>query len=135
MDTKDTLLGIERDLLERGADAYRRHLGDHALVVAPNEVLDKEAIVAAVEAVPVWDEYEIATVGMIQPADDEAILSYRFAGIRDGELYEAYTSSAYALEGGAWKLVLRQQAPVPNAVRELHPGQAEAAHAASARAA
>lgn len=51
--------------------------------------------------------------GVLQPADDIAILTYRARADRgEDERYRALVSSGYVRRGGEWKMAFHQQTPL-----------------------
>ena len=116
MDTVyEQLMVIEEQLADGSGDAYRRHLTGDALVVVPGAVLGRDACAAAMDATPGWDEREITDVRTTSVSADSAMLTYRWRSRRGGQVYAAVMSSVYARRHGAWKLVLHQQTPEPQA--------------------
>jgi hypothetical protein len=109
-----TLLDIERELADGDDTTYLRRLCDDAVVVLPGRILDKPATAAVMGASPAWDGHEFRN-GRIRVLDeDTAILTYRFAGRRGYERYDAVLSSTYVREhGGDWELAFHQQTPLP----------------------
>lgn len=113
MGLMEELLGIENALADGGADQYRMHLAEDAVVIIPSEALSKDDTVAAREQGPGWDEFSMNEPRLLEIGDDGAVLTYRFTGRRGEEQsYEALMTSAYSRNEGSWKLVLHQQTPV-----------------------
>jgi hypothetical protein len=108
----ETLLGFERALATGGGDAYRARLAEDAVVVVPGYVLDRDATIAAMDAGPGWDEVDLAGASTRPLGEEGAVLTYTFTGRRGEYDYRAVLSSAYAVRGGDWKLVLHQQTPL-----------------------
>lgn len=113
MGLMEDLLGIENALAGGGADQYRAHLVDDAVVIIPSQPLSKADTVAAMEQGPGWDEFSIYEPRLLEIGDDGAVLTYRFTGRRvDDQDYEALMTSANSRNEGSWKLVLHQQTPI-----------------------
>jgi hypothetical protein len=108
----DAILEIERELAAGDGAVYRRHLREDAVVVVPGQALDLEATVAAMDASPGWDSFEMTEERLVPLGPDAAILSYRFHGRRPDSEYTALLTSVYADEDGAWKLAFHQQTPL-----------------------
>lgn len=116
MDTVDAqLMAIEEALAGGSGEAYRRHLAGDALVVVPGAVLDRDTCAAAMDESPGWDEREITDVRSTSVSPDSAMLTYRWRSRRGETVYAAVMSSVYARRDGAWRLVLHQQTPEPQA--------------------
>lgn len=112
MDLEATLLGIESALAAGGADAYRQHLADEALVVVPGIVLDREATIEAIASNPGWDAATMDDATTLRLTDDTAVITYRFDGRRGDEAYVALLSSVYVSREGRWLLAFHQQTPL-----------------------
>jgi hypothetical protein len=112
MDLEATLLGIESALAAGGADAYRQHLADEALVVVPGMVLDREATIEAIASSPGWDVATMDDATTLRLSEDTAVITYRFDGRRGEEAYVALLSSVYVSREGRWLLAFHQQTPL-----------------------
>jgi len=64
-----------------------------------------------------WASHEIHDgARLLRLGHDVASITYRATAVRDGQdPYHALFTSVYVREGGAWKLALHQQTPVPSA--------------------
>jgi hypothetical protein len=113
VDLEATLLGIESALAAGGADAYRQHLADEALVVVPGTVLDREATIEAIASSPGWDVATMDDARSLRLDDDTAVLTYRFDGRRGDQAYVALLSSVYVQREGRWRMAFHQQTPLP----------------------
>lgn len=101
-----------------GGDFYGSVMTDDGVMVLANGVvLDRSAVVASLDAAPPWRTYEISGERLIRLGDRDAILVYTGRAYRDGDqpAFVALMSSAYTRQGGAWRLALYQQTPVPGA--------------------
>lgn len=116
MSLEDDLLTLERRLWTGGPDAYRETLDPKCLVAFTGHagVMPRDEIAGSVGDGPRWRDLEIEPQGLVQPADDVALVTYRAAAVRgdEGERYRALVSSGYARRDGAWKLVFHQQTPL-----------------------
>ncbi len=117
MDTVyEQLMAIEEQLADGSGDAYRRHLADDALVVVPGAVLDRDACAAAMDESPGWDEREITDVRTtsVSPGQRDARPT---AGARAAARRSTPRSCRASTRAGdgAWRLVLHQQTPEPQA--------------------
>lgn len=114
MSLLEVLVDNERALTRGDGEVYRRLLADDAVVIVPGMVLDKPETAAAIDRSDGWDEVDIAEAQLRRPADDVALVTYRFTGQRGAQTYRALMSSAYAQRDGHWRLVLHQQTPLPH---------------------
>lgn len=112
MSNLDAILEIERELAAGDGATYRRHLREDAVVIVPGQALDTEATVAAMDASPGWDSFEMTEERLVPLGPDAAILTYRFHGRRSDSEYTALLTSVYARDDGPWKLVFHQQTPL-----------------------
>jgi len=97
---------------ETGADFYRSHLTDDALMVFPFGVLDRDQSIASLEAAPPWDTFRIDTPRVVRLADDSALLTYHATSQRTNqEPYRAYMTTVFLWRDGMWKTVFHQQTP------------------------
>jgi hypothetical protein len=107
-----TLWQIEKDFWLGGADVYRQHLADDALMIFPGMVLTKPRTLDSIAATTRWTSVEFSDQRLIQLAPDAVGLIYRAAGSRDGDPpYSALVSSVYVRRGDVWRLALHQQTP------------------------
>lgn len=109
------LLAVERSLWTGGAEVYEEHLDRECLLAFTQMggVSSREAVAGQVDGAPRWRGVEMEVEGLIRPADEVAILTYRAEAVRDGgERYEARVSSGYVRREGAWKLMFHQQTPL-----------------------
>ncbi|HEY8548469.1 MAG TPA: nuclear transport factor 2 family protein [Vicinamibacterales bacterium] len=112
-DADSALWDLERDFWLGGADVYRQHLADEALMVFPGMVLDKPQTVESITASSRWTSVSFSDRRSIRLAPDVVALIYRATGSRDGAgaTYDALVSSVYVRRHGGWKLALHQQSP------------------------
>jgi hypothetical protein len=110
-DLHEDLLSIEHQLAGATADAYRRHLADDAVVIVPGAVLDRDGCIAAIDASPGWDAFEITGARTLPVGSDGAVLTYHWHARRADDVYQATMSSVYTRRDGAWRLLLHQQTP------------------------
>ncbi|KKB10354.1 DUF4440 domain-containing protein [Devosia chinhatensis] len=106
---------IERGLWLDGAEAYRARMADSCLMVfGPTGILDRDRILAALEAAPRWRDVELSEMALTTPGDSVAVvLAYKARARRDdGEDYQALCSSTYLVLEGEVKLVQHQQTPL-----------------------
>jgi len=116
MDNVDTLAKIERDLWLGGADSYRAHLDELALMVLPDPAgtMGREDAIAAIASAPRWEQVHFEGLRLLSPTPDLAFLVYEATAHRKGNdaPYRARATSAYVFRDGAWMLVLHQQTPL-----------------------
>jgi len=118
MTTMEELLPIEKSLWTGGPDAYRRHVDETCLLAFTKMagVYSSDDITATVADGPRWQELEIDVQGLVQPAADVAMLTYRASAIRgDDERYRALVGSGYVRRDDGWKLMYHQQTPLGEA--------------------
>lgn len=112
---KDELVSIEQALWTGGPDTYRQHLDDDCLIAFTQMagVSSREDIARTLDGGERWRDLEMEVVGVLQPAPDVAILTYRASAVRGTtETYHALVSSAYVKRDGAWRLAFHQQTPI-----------------------
>jgi hypothetical protein len=96
----------------RGAQHYRQHLTDDALMAFSFGVLDREQAIESIEAAPPWASFEMSDVRVIEVTTDSAVVVYRVQARRAGEEpYDAMVASVFARQDGVWKLAFHQQTP------------------------
>lgn len=115
MPLDDQLLNIEEQFWKAGADFYRQHLTDDALMAfaEPAGVLTRDTAIQAISTSPRWSAVSFQEVHVLQPTADTAILSYQATAHREGKAssYSARVASIYVNRDGAWKLIFHQQTP------------------------
>lgn len=111
------LVALEREGWEaltagRGAEYYREHLAENALMAFGFGVLDRQAAIEAMAQAPPWGAFEIIDPQVVKLTDDSGIVVYRADAQRPGqERYSAVISSTYACRAGRWLLAFHQQTP------------------------
>jgi hypothetical protein len=108
----DAILGIEHELAGGDGATYRRHQREDAIVIVPGQALDRDETVAAMDASPGWERFEMTAERLVPLGPDAAILTYRFQGHRPDSEYVVLLSSAYVRDDDAWRLVFHQQTPL-----------------------
>lgn len=105
---------VEESLWRDGADAFRRHLDESALVVVPGATLDKAQTVRAIEDAPRWERLERDGEQTRDLGRGLLLLHYRASAHRgDRAAYRAGVSSVYDTAGECPRLVFHQQTPEP----------------------
>lgn len=91
---------------------YEEVLADRALFVLPGGMVldDRASILDSMAGAP-WDGHELADERTMALGDGSVIVAYRTTAERGGERYEAWITSTYVREDGAWRLALHQQTP------------------------
>ena len=116
-DLEQTLRELEQQFWANAGDAafYREQLAEDSLMVfpAPFGLMEREPTIAAVEASPGWERFELRELRLLRLSEDAAVLAYRASAARSGSAYGCYASSVYSRRAGDWKLVLHQQTPIP----------------------
>ncbi len=110
----DELLDIDRRLASGTGRDYAVVLHDHAVVVVPGAVLDRDGCVAAMDSSPGWDEADLRDARILEDGDG-ATLVYTFEGRRGEDTYLATLTSRYLHTDEGWKLLLHQHTPHPDA--------------------
>lgn len=118
MTTVEELLPIEKSLWTGGPAAYREHVDDTCLLAFTKMagVSSRDEIMATVADGSRWRELEIDVQGLVQPAADVAMFTYRASAIRgEDERYRALVGSGYVRREDGWKLMYHQQTPLGEA--------------------
>lgn len=109
------LLDLEARFWREGAEFYRHHLADDAVMVfaEPVGVLSREQAVQGVADAPRWADVRFGEVRLVQLTPSSVLLIYRAEASREGAAsrYAALCSSAYVSRGEGWKLACHQQTP------------------------
>ena len=121
-DLLSELLALDERFFEPGAGRalYEEALADPSLMVVPGPPpLDRAAALDAAaqsEGGAGWTSHEIHDgARLLRLGPDVVSITYRATAVRDGQdPYHALFTSVYVREGGAWKLALHQQTPVPS---------------------
>lgn len=114
MTLTDQLLEIETKLWTEGAEYYRDHLDQEAIVAFGRMAgaMSKDEVAATVTDGPRWSPPRIEVKGCIEPTPGFALLTYQAHAERPGsEPYDALVSSGYVRRNGSWKLAFHQQTP------------------------
>lgn len=110
----EAMRAVELALWLEGADAYRRHLADAAIIVTPGATLDRDATIAAIERSARWREVERHDERILTLGSGAMLIHYRAEAVReDGTGYAALVSSLYEPAEGRPMLVFHQQTPLP----------------------
>lgn len=112
-DVESRLWLLEREFWLGGADVYRRHLADDALMVFPGMVLPKSQTVDSIASAPRWTDVTFSDERLVWLAPDVVALVYHATASRehDPAPYSALASSIYVRRDGDWQLALHQQSP------------------------
>ena len=104
---------LEKDFWLGGADVYRQHLADEALMIFPGLVLTKPQTVESIAAATRWKSVEFSEQRLVRLTQDAVALVYRASGSREGDRgpYSALVSSLYVRREEEWRLALHQQSP------------------------
>jgi hypothetical protein len=116
-DVTSMIWALEREFWLGGADVYRRHLADEALMVFPGMVLTKPQTVDAIANGRRWTSVSFADQRLVRFTRDTVALIYRASGSRAGQEppYSALISSVYVMRDDEWRLALHQQSPLDSA--------------------
>lgn len=119
MTTVEELLPIEKSLWTGGPDAYREHVDEACLLAFTSMagVSSREEIAGTVADGPRWRDLKIDVQGLVQPAADVALFTYRASAVRgsDDGRYRALVGSGYVRREDGWKLMYHQQTPLDGA--------------------
>lgn len=95
-----------------GAEFYREHLTEDAVMVFAFGILSRAETIAAMEAAPPWSTYRIAQPMAVRLTDGSAVLTYRATAQRAGqEPYDAFMSTLFVERDGSWMTAFHQQTP------------------------
>lgn len=94
-----------------GADFYGNLMPDDGVMILVNgAVLDRDAVMASLNAAPAWDNYELTDERLIPAGPSAATLVYRAKAHRGEEPpFEAIMSSTYTNVDGSTQLTVYQQ--------------------------
>lgn len=116
--TDEDLVALERagwDALcsPRGADHYREHLADGALMAFPFGVLDRAQALEAIASAPPWSQYAMTGARVVRLGEDAAVVVYSVTAQRTGSPpFTAVLSSTFVRSAPHWRLAFHQQSPV-----------------------
>ena len=113
----DELLKLERAgwqaLSNATGDKYYGSImtDDGLMVLADGSIMDREAVIGALDKAPPWARYEIDDPRVVTIDDDTAALVYVGTGYREGadEPFVGAMSSVYHRTSEGWQLALYQQ--------------------------
>jgi hypothetical protein len=119
-DVHQDLLALERRgweaLCDGTAAAFYGEVmtDDGVMVLASGAVMDRDAVVVALEASPPWHHFDMADVRVVPAGGDAAALVYTGRAWRDedGEPFTGAMTSLYVRDGIRWRLALYTQTPV-----------------------
>lgn len=114
--TAEELISLERkgwDALcaSRGGAFYGEIMtADSVMILVNGAVLDRDAVVASLDAAPPWASYSIVHERFVSLGSDAAALTYRARAHRPGEeAFTALMTSVYRVVDGQLRLALYQQ--------------------------
>ena len=114
--TEKDLLALEKKFWTGDTKFYRDNVDDSALIAFGPDmagVMSNKEIASSAGQGNRWKNLDIKFKGLIEPADDVAILSYEANATRsNGEAYAALVSTGYARRDDGWKMVFHQQTPL-----------------------
>ena len=114
--TEKDLLALEKKFWTGDTKFYQDNVDDSALIAFGPDmagVMSNKEIASSAGQGNRWKNLDIKLKGLIEPADDVAILSYEAHATRsNGEDYAALVSTGYARRDDGWKMVFHQQTPV-----------------------
>jgi hypothetical protein len=116
MTTQQNLLALEKKFWTGDSKFYRDNVDDTCLIAFGADmagVMSNKDVAATAKDGNRWKHLDIKLKGLIEPADDVAILSYEASAVRsNGERYAALVSTGYAKRDEGWKMVFHQQTPL-----------------------
>jgi hypothetical protein len=114
--TEKDLLALEKKFWTGDTKFYQDNVDDSALIAFGPDmagVMSNKEIASSAGQGNRWKNLDIKLKGLIEPADDVAILSYEAHATRsNGEAYAALVSTGYARRDDGWKMVFHQQTPL-----------------------
>ena len=114
--TERDLLALEKKFWTGDTKFYRDNVDDTCLVAFGADmagVMSNKDVAATAKDGNRWKDLDIKLKGLIEPADDVAILSYEANATRsNGEHYAALVSTGYAKRDNGWKMMFHQQTPL-----------------------
>ena len=113
------LLALEKKFWTGDAEFYRQNVDASCLVAFSAEmagVMSNKDLAATAKDGNRWKKLDIKLKGLVEPADDVAILSYEASATRsNGEPYAALVSTGYAKRSDGWKMMFHQHTPLSQA--------------------
>ena len=92
-----------------GTAEARRRAHPSCVMAFAHGVLQGEAIFAALDAAPRWQEV-VMTDRRVVEGEDAVVLAYRARARRNGEApYEAFCTSTWVRQNDGWRLIQHQQ--------------------------
>jgi len=114
--TEKDLLALEKKFWTGDTKFYQDNVDDSALIAFGPDmagVMSNKEIASSAGQGNRWKNLDIKLKGLIEPADDVAILSYEAHATRsNGQAYAALVSTGYARRDDGWKMVFHQQTPL-----------------------
>ena len=114
--TEKDLLALEKKFWTGDTKFYQDNVDDSALIAFGADmagVMSNKEIASSAGQGNRWKNLDIKLKGLIEPADDVAILSYEAHATRsNGQAYAALVSTGYARRDDGWKMVFHQQTPL-----------------------
>ena len=116
METKESLLELERERWNADEEFYRRTLSDNAVMVFPEPTgtLDRSDVLKSLGGGDRWRSLDFSDERLIEIGSDGVQLVYRAVAERseDGTGYSALITTTYVRDDGSWMLLSHQQTPV-----------------------
>ena len=109
----DELWREEREFWLAGvAEAARKLDGSCLMAFRPTGIMDRTAVIAALQSAPRWQEVTMAERASIE-TDEVCVLAYRATARRAGaETYRALCTTTWIRRAGDWRILQHQQTPV-----------------------
>lgn len=111
----DELLALEKGFWKGDSAFFRKHTDDDCLIAFPRMagVMNKADLAETAKNPNRWKDLEIELKGLVEPAEDVAMLSYQASAVREnGEPYRALVSTGYVKRRGGWKMMFHAQTPL-----------------------
>jgi hypothetical protein len=116
MNTRESLLQLERRLWNADEEFYQETLAEDAVMVfpPPTGILERSDILESLGGGERWQNIDFSEVRLIEIGDGTVQLVYRGVAERteDGSEYNALITTTYVRENETWRLVSHQQTPV-----------------------
>lgn len=116
MNSKESLLELERQLWNADEEFYEKMLSEDAVMVfpGPTGILDRSAVLDSLGGADRWRHLEFDEERLVDVGDEVVQLIYRATAERsdDGSEYTALVTTTYVEADGSYRVISHQQTPV-----------------------
>jgi hypothetical protein len=115
--TDEEFIALERegwDALSTpaGADYYRDHLTDDAVMAFPFGILGRRQSLEAIASASPWSRYQMTDAQVVRLGPDAAVVVYAVRAQREAQTeFTAVISSTFVRRDEKWQLAFHQQSP------------------------